>query len=97
MISLMIRFLPIILEQAEEINQAQKARAVERIKNPIRRLVIFTLPLMRKTFEAADRYTIAMEARCYSEDRTDPELVMTRQDGILILVAIPLGVILLVL
>ncbi|MBU2512322.1 energy-coupling factor transporter transmembrane protein EcfT [bacterium] len=89
MISLMIRFLPIILEQAKEISEAQKARAVERIKNPVKRLVIFTVPLMRKTFEAADRYIIAMEARCYSEDRTDPDMELKRQDGILILIAVP--------
>ena len=83
MISLMIRFIPLIFEQAAEINNAQKARAVENIKNPVRRLILFSIPLLVKTFQTADRLVVAMEARCYSEDRTDPELFLHRQDLLL--------------
>jgi energy-coupling factor transporter transmembrane protein EcfT len=80
MISLMIRFLPLILEQAQEISEAQKARAVENCKNPIKRLVLFTIPLLRRIFETADSLVLAMEARCYSEVRTDPELILKASD-----------------
>jgi len=74
MISLMMRFLPLILRQSNEISDAQKARGIECRKNPIYRMVRFVLPLTRRTFEDADNLIIAMEARCYCEDRTEPEL-----------------------
>ncbi len=74
MISLMMRFLPMILRQSNEISDAQKARGIECRKNPIYRMVRFVLPLTRRTFEDADNLIIAMEARCYCEDRTEPEL-----------------------
>ena len=74
MISLMLRFLPLILRQSNEISDAQKARGIECRKNPIYRMIRFVLPLTRRTFEDADNLIIAMEARCYCEDRTEPEL-----------------------
>lgn len=74
MISLMMRFLPMILQQSSEISDAQKARGIECRKNPIYRMVGFVLPLTRRTFEDADHLIMAMEARCYCEDRTEPEL-----------------------
>ena len=89
MISLMLRFLPLILHQAEEISEAQKARAVEKVKNPVKRLTLYSLPLMRRIFETADSLALAMESRCYSENRTDPQLEMKRSDLILLLLLLP--------
>ncbi|MBU3917967.1 energy-coupling factor transporter transmembrane protein EcfT [bacterium] len=80
MLSLMIRFLPMILEEAKETSDAQRSRGIENRKNPVARLVLFTVPFTRRVFETADRLAIAMEARCYSEDRTDPEITATRKD-----------------
>ena len=74
MLSLVIRFIPVILEQAARTSDAQRARAVENRRNPIRRMAIFGMPLMRRTLETADNLAVAMEARCYTEKRTDPEL-----------------------
>lgn len=74
MISLMMRFLQSILRQSNDISDAQKARGIECRKNPIYRMVRFVLPLTRRTFEDADHLIVAMEARCYCEDRTEPEL-----------------------
>jgi energy-coupling factor transporter transmembrane protein EcfT len=74
MISLMMRFLPMILRQSGEISDAQKARGIECRKNPIYRMSRFVLPLTRRTFEDADHLIVAMEARSYCEDRTEPEL-----------------------
>jgi energy-coupling factor transporter transmembrane protein EcfT len=46
------------------------------------------VPLIRKTFEQADRLVIAMEARCYSENRTDPALSANRIDWIALLIIV---------
>lgn len=74
MLSLVIRFIPVILNQAKETAEAQKARCVEIRKNPIYRIKKMGFPLLRRMFENADRLVFAMEARCYNENRTDPDL-----------------------
>nr|NJM04275.1 energy-coupling factor transporter transmembrane protein EcfT [Desulfobacula sp.] len=73
MISLALCFLPVILRQAREISDAQKARCAHLQKNPVKKTMGLVLPLMKKIFLAADRLILAMESRCYSDDRTDPE------------------------
>jgi len=85
-ISLMIRFLPFILQKARETSDAQKARGVENRKNPIYRLRVFVLPLLRSLFENADNLVVAMEARCYTENRTDPELRSNIYDWLITIV-----------
>jgi len=71
MLSLIVRFIPVIFEQAKKTAEAQRARGVENRKNPVYRLKMFGIPLMRRVFERADKLALAMEARCYSENRTD--------------------------
>jgi energy-coupling factor transporter transmembrane protein EcfT len=71
MLSLIVRFIPVIFEQAKKTTEAQRARGVENRKNPVYRLKMFGIPLMRRVFERADNLALAMEARCYSENRTD--------------------------
>ena len=80
MISLFLRFLPLILTQAKQTADAVNARCGNLHKNPIRRIRCQVLPLLRKTFMGADRLCLAMDARCYSGDRTDPEFTMRPQD-----------------
>jgi len=86
MMSLVIRFIPVILDQAKEITDAQRARGVENRKNPVYRLRKLLIPLMRRTFERADKLAMAMEARCYTENRTDPDLSATPGDWIALVV-----------
>jgi energy-coupling factor transporter transmembrane protein EcfT len=90
MMSLTSRFVPVILNQANETAEAQRARCVENRKNPVYRLIRLGIPLIRRTFERADKLAVAMEARCYTENRTDPELSATRTDwislGVMILI-----------
>ena len=81
MLGLVVRFLPMILFQAREIADAQRARGIERRRNPLIRLTRFTIPLFRRVFLSADELTAAMQARCYSEQRTLPDLVFARRDG----------------
>jgi len=74
MMGLIVRFVPVIFEQAGETLAAQRARCVENRKNPVYRLKMFGIPLMRRIFERADKLALAMEARCYSENRASPRL-----------------------
>jgi energy-coupling factor transporter transmembrane protein EcfT len=88
MMGLIARFIPVILNQAKETAEAQRARCVEYRRNPFYRLVRLGVPLIRRTFEQADRLIVAMEARCYSENRTDPALCATRTDWIALLIIV---------
>ena len=90
MLGLVARFMPVILEQAAKISDAQRARVGENRRNPVRRLIAFGIPLMRRTFETADNLAVAMEARCYSETRTDPDLTTGRKDWVLFGTAVAL-------
>jgi biotin transport system permease protein len=80
MMSLVVRFIPVIFDQARETADAQRARGVDNRKNPVYRLKKLGIPLMRRTFERADKLAVAMEARCYSENRTDPGLYARLRD-----------------
>jgi energy-coupling factor transporter transmembrane protein EcfT len=71
MMSLIMGFIPVIFEQAKKTSEAQRARGVENRKNPVYRLKMFGIPLMRRIFDRADKLALAMEARCYSGNRTD--------------------------
>jgi biotin transport system permease protein len=86
MMGLILRFVPVILNQAAETSAALKARAVENRKNPVYRLTRFGFPLMRRTFERADDLVIALEARAFTENRTDPELTAGKRDWIALIV-----------
>ncbi len=88
MMGLIARFIPVILNQAKETAEAQRARCLENRKNPLLRLIRLGIPLIRRTFEQADRLIVAMEARCYSENRTDPVLCATRKDWMALLILI---------
>ena len=77
MIGLIVRFIPLVLDQARETMAVQKARCVECRKNPYYRLTRFALPVLRKTIKLADRLVMAMTARCYNETGT-PLAMRTR-------------------
>ena len=86
MMGLILRFVPVILNQAAETSLALKARAVENRKNPVYRLTKFGFPLMRRTFERADDLVMALAARAFTENRTDPELSAGKRDWIALMV-----------
>lgn len=97
MMGLILRFVPVIFHQAGEIAEAQKARGVENRKNPVYRLTKLAFPLLRRTFERADNLVAAMEARAYTENRTDPELVFHKRDWISLIAVCFLSIFLLLL
>lgn len=80
MISLLVRFTPVILNQAEKTLDAQKARGIENRKNPIYRMVCFVIPMLKRVFFSADDLALAMESRCYNENRTGPVLQSSMAD-----------------
>lgn len=85
MINLVFVLVPLIFDQASEMMSAQKARCVEKRKNPIKRITFLVFPLLFKTLKRADELVLAMEARCYSENRTKTVFKTTAGDwGILI-------------
>ncbi|SER97183.1 energy-coupling factor transporter transmembrane component T family protein [Lachnobacterium bovis] len=70
MMSIALRFIPILVEETDKIMKAQMARGadfesgniIKRAKNMIPLLV----PLMVSAFRRADELAMAMEARCYT-------------------------------
>lgn len=68
MISLTVRFLPIILDQADEIRTANRARLGDRRRNPVVRAKALALPLLRRSLLRAGEITLALYARGYRED-----------------------------
>jgi energy-coupling factor transporter transmembrane protein EcfT len=88
MTGLMMRFIPVILEQAKETSDAQKARCIENRKNPLYRMIKFAVPLLGRTFDNAGRIAIAMEARCYSDIRTGYKLSSKKNDWMVLFMVI---------
>lgn len=72
MVSLTLAFMPVILKQVRAISDAQAARCGNLEKNPVKKITRLILPILKKTFLTADNMILAMESRCYGEDRTDP-------------------------
>jgi energy-coupling factor transporter transmembrane protein EcfT len=68
MVSLTLHFFTIILDQAEEVNLAHKARLGDRNRNPFRRAKFLALPLLRRSFSRAEDVTLALAARGFRDD-----------------------------
>ncbi|MCX8117620.1 MAG: energy-coupling factor transporter transmembrane protein EcfT [Desulfobacterota bacterium] len=68
MASLTLRFFSRILDHADEVHLANKARRGDRAKNPIKRIKFIVLPLLRRSFYEAEELTWALAARGYRED-----------------------------
>lgn len=88
MTGLMMRFIPLIFEQAMETSNAQKSRGIENRRNPVYRMVKFSIPLFTRIFQNADKITMAMESRCYSDKRTGIKLSSARNDWIILFILI---------
>ncbi len=90
MIGLSIRFLPLIIEQAQQVSMAQKARCADHLRNPIKKTARLVMPILKKTFQTADNLAIAMESRCFSEERTDPEFSLSGNEAKAVILTIGL-------
>jgi energy-coupling factor transport system permease protein len=68
MVSISLRFVPVLVEEAERLHKAQLARGADFSGGPIRRiqsLIPLLVPLFISSFARADRLALAMESRCY--------------------------------
>jgi energy-coupling factor transporter transmembrane protein EcfT len=90
MLSLMMRFLPLILQEAKQTADAQRARCIENRKNPLYRFIKLAIPMLRRIFLRADDLVLAMEARGYSENRILPRLHSNKSDWLFLAFVISL-------
>lgn len=68
MVSIALRFIPVLVEEAERLHRAQVSRGADFTGGPIaraRKLVPLLVPLFIAAFARADRLALAMESRCY--------------------------------
>ena len=92
MMTIALRFIPTLLEEAEKIMKAQMARGADfESGNLIQRaksLLPLLVPLFVSAFRRADELAVAMEARCYrgGEGRTKLNLLMFKMADYLALV-----------
>lgn len=68
MAALTTRFLPSILDRADDIRTASRSRLGDTRKNPLQRMKYFALPLFRRSLIQADELALALAARGYRED-----------------------------
>ena len=84
MVGLIVRFIPVLHHQIRETRIAWRARGGAWRKSPLAQIKYLALPAMRRTILAADQLALAMEARCFSPQRTDPAFRCTRLDVLLL-------------
>ncbi|TCT14098.1 energy-coupling factor transport system permease protein [Natranaerovirga pectinivora] len=89
MMTIALRFIPILLEETDKIMKAQMARGADfdsgNIIKKAKSLIPLLVPLFISAFRRADDLAMAMEARCYrgGEGRTKlKELIYERKDFI---------------
>lgn len=89
MMSIALRFIPILMEETDKIMKAQMARCADfesgNIIKKVKALIPLLVPLFISSFRRANDLAMAMEARCYQggEGRTKMKpLVYKKQDYI---------------
>lgn len=95
MMTIALRFIPTLLEEAEKIMKAQKARGADfesgNILQRARSLIPLLVPLFLSAFRRADDLAMAMEARCYrgGKGRTKmKELTCKYQDWLALFISL---------
>ena len=88
MMSIALRFIPILLEETDKIMKAQQARGADfeegKLLERVKALVPILVPLFVSAFRRANDLAMAMEARCYrgGEGRTRMKpLKYTKRDA----------------
>lgn len=89
MMSIALRFIPILLEETDKIMKAQQARGADfesgNLLQRAKSMVPILVPLFISAFRRADDLATAMEARCYRGDvgRTRmKEMIYSKEDKI---------------
>ena len=103
MMTIALRFIPTLLEEADKIMKAQQARGADfesgNIIQRAKSLIPILVPLFVSSFRIAQDLAMAMEARCYrgGKNRTRMnEMKFVKRDYIAILLLIVFAVIIIV-
>ena len=79
MMSIALRFIPILVEETEKIMNAQKSRGADfstgGLVKRAKALIPILIPLLASAFNRADELATAMECRCYRGDKNRTKLV----------------------
>lgn len=79
MMSIALRFIPILIEETEKIMNAQKSRGADFSSGSLvkraKALIPILIPLLASAFNRADELATAMECRCYRGDNNRTKLV----------------------
>ncbi len=79
MMSLALRFIPILVEETEKIMNAQKSRGADFSSGGLikraKALIPILIPLLASAFTRSDELATAMECRCYRGDKNRTKLV----------------------
>ncbi|MBN2655817.1 MAG: energy-coupling factor transporter transmembrane protein EcfT [Spirochaetales bacterium] len=85
MLSLSITFIPLIFDQYREIRQAADSRLAGLNRNPLKRILFISLPLLETTLSRADEISAAMDSRCYNHNPTLKESAVALKDILVLL------------
>lgn len=80
MFSMVLAFIPLLLDKAAEMAEAQKSRCVERRRDPVKRMVYLIYPFLTRMFLYTEEVVTAMEARCFTGRRTSENKYLTVRD-----------------
>ena len=85
MMSIALRFIPILLEETDKIMSAQKARGADfesgNIIQKAKALIPILVPLFISAFRRADELAVAMECRCYHGGEGRTKLHVLQYEG----------------
>ncbi len=100
MMTIALRFIPTLMEEADKIMKAQKARGADfesgNIIQRAKSLVPLLVPLFISAFRRADELALAMESRCYrgGMNRTRlNELALQKRDVAVLILMIGIAII----
>ncbi len=83
MMTLTLSMIPLLFDQLQEMREARQARCMGKTRwigrtkrygkagSPWRKLKMTVVPLFINTFRRADEISLAMESRCYRENRSE--------------------------
>ena len=80
-----LRFLPTLIDEADRVRKVQVSRGLDlegSLIKKIKGLVPLILPLILSSIRKAEELALAMEARCYTENRTGPQFSIRIRDWI---------------
>ncbi|MBW1988709.1 MAG: energy-coupling factor transporter transmembrane protein EcfT [Deltaproteobacteria bacterium] len=80
MMGLTVRLVPVVLEEASRTRAALAARGLESRKNSLVRVRVLGACLVRRVILCADRFSLALASRGWSENRCAASLTLGRAD-----------------